>query len=376
VEYADVQAELATAFRSSAQAPLEVLTSVLERHQTDQEIYAKLVASLINVSVAEETARVIFHRMLKHHQKLVRELGRPVDFRVSVMDFTVQHPELIESPVVVEQETLTLSQRLAAMDELTGLFNRRFLDLSINKELTRARRYGLSFSVLFIDLDDFKSINDSYGHDVGDRVLATLGRSITTLLRSEDFAGRYGGEEFVVLLPQTDSAGAVRFADRLQDQLTKLDFGHSFVTSFSGGVATYPDAGETVSELLRHADAALYKAKLSGKQTTRVFTVEKRRGKRHPIQVRAACQSEELDVGEVEVQDVSRTGLAARAHRLLAPGARVRFRFSVTDESGGFEIVARVVWSRKMNEDAYQFGGAWTSEDSELIETLVTGGSR
>jgi diguanylate cyclase (GGDEF)-like protein len=375
VDYADVQAELFRGLREDDRQPLDVIGTVLERHQSDPAIYAKLIASFVNVVVPEDTARVLFHRVLKHHQSLVHLLGRPVDIRVSMMDFTVQHPELVRTPVIVDQETFTLSQRMAALDELTGLYNRRFLELSINKELNRARRYSQEFSLVFMDLDDFKQINDTQGHDTGDRVLASVGSAISRLLRREDLAGRYGGEEFVVLLPQTDATGAQRFAQRLQESVRSITVTVDRVVSFSGGIATYPEAGDTTAELLHNADTALYRAKLAGKKQTHLFSVEKRRGKRHSIQIRAAAEADEFDMGEVVVQDVSRTGLAAQAPRLLAPGARVRFRFVVEEqaaEEATLEIVARVVWSRKMDTDHYQFGGAWQSVDESLIQALVT----
>ena len=374
VDYTDVQSELFRLLEQEGRSSLDAIGTMLERHQSDRSIYARLIASLVNVVVPDETARVLFHRILKHHQGLVRLVGRNVDIRVSVMDFALHHPELVEHPVVVDRIAFGLSQRLAAIDELTGLLNRRFLERSINKELNRARRYSQVFSLVFIDLDDFKQINDSHGHDVGDRVLSEVGQSISSLLRREDLAGRYGGEEFVVVLPQTESSGALRFAERLQEYVQRIVLPGDVHVSFSGGVATNPDAGESTGELLRNADTALYKAKLAGKKATRLFPVEKRRGKRHPIEVRAACEAGELDMGEVVVQDVSKTGLAARAQRLLAPGARLRFRFPLEECNDGSacEVSARVVWSRKTNSDEYQFGGVWQGADESLIETLVT----
>lgn len=158
-------------------------------------------------------------------------------------------------------------QRMATRDELTGLPNRRSLMEKLESELERLRRYGHAPSVLLMDLDHFKSVNDRHGHAAGDTVLQFAAKVMDGVLREIDTVGRFGGEEFAVVLPATDGARAVQAADRIRVALSALeiDVGDATVSiTISIGVATAM-ADEGSKELLARADAALYKAKQDGR---------------------------------------------------------------------------------------------------------------
>jgi diguanylate cyclase (GGDEF)-like protein/PAS domain S-box-containing protein len=154
-------------------------------------------------------------------------------------------------------------------DALTGLYNRRYLEESLEREVRRASRATQSLGVLMIDLDHFKSFNDTYGHDAGDAVLREIGMSLTKGIRSEDFVCRFGGEEFVVLLPTADLAASRARAERLRaktKELTILHQGRSMgMITISVGVAVFPEHGTSPKELMAAADAALYEAKRGGR---------------------------------------------------------------------------------------------------------------
>ncbi len=162
---------------------------------------------------------------------------------------------------------------LATIDPLTGCLNRRALVESLEQELDRARRYEFPVTVLMIDLDRFKAINDTRGHLVGDAVLRQLGELLRREARSVDLVARYGGEEFVIVLPNTGSPGGLTFAERLRARIA----GHDFATDLeplsltvSIGVATFPAVGgESVEALLAAADQALYRAKHEGRNLVR-----------------------------------------------------------------------------------------------------------
>ncbi|WP_440223454.1 diguanylate cyclase [Dokdonella sp. MW10] len=164
------------------------------------------------------------------------------------------------------QETLrTQSLR----DPLTGLFNRRYLEASLERELQRAMRRNLPMAVMMLDLDHFKRFNDLHGHDGGDALLSQFGALLQRLVRSEDVACRYGGEEFTVLLQETDAEQAMQRAARIVEAVRTLDVQHRRQSlgqvTVSIGVATYPQHGFTPEDLLRSADRALYAAKHQGR---------------------------------------------------------------------------------------------------------------
>lgn len=169
---------------------------------------------------------------------------------------------------------------LAQTDELTGLPNRRHFFEAAEKELDRIRRYGGECSLLLIDLDSFKCINDVFGHPVGDIVLREVSRHLASALRSTDTIGRIGGEEFALLLCDTDMRGAEHVAEKLRKDVASAGLAtHSGIPlplTISIGVATNNGNKETLSELLARADAALYSAKAAGKNT--IFVCNKPKG--------------------------------------------------------------------------------------------------
>jgi diguanylate cyclase (GGDEF)-like protein len=175
------------------------------------------------------------------------------------------------------------AQRLSLTDPLTGLWNYRYLKESIRREVERASRFGRMLSVLALDLDRFKEVNDTYGHAAGDAVLAEFARRIRAEVREVDLAFRQGGEEFVVLLPETDARGAATVAERLgaaiRDTPIRIEPspGSTVATarsrisvSVSIGIAVYPDHATTGQQVLDAADDALYAAKAAGRDTCRV----------------------------------------------------------------------------------------------------------
>ena len=158
---------------------------------------------------------------------------------------------------------------LSIRDALTGLFNRRHLQETLSLELPRAARSSTPLSLIILDLDNFKKFNDTFGHDAGDAVLRALGGAITRNLRQGDVAFRYGGEEFMVLLPQSSQTQAAAIAERVRTAIEalRLVYDGRSLGGFSAslGVATFPDCGETAEALILAADRALYSSKATGK---------------------------------------------------------------------------------------------------------------
>ena len=154
---------------------------------------------------------------------------------------------------------------LTIMDDCTALFNARHLNFVLDAEIYRSTRYGYQFSVIFFDLDHFKDVNDLHGHLVGSRLLWRIGDLLKSNLRLIDYAFRYGGDEFVVILPQTSKENALTVVRRLKDLLNSKVFFHSENLSIkvtaSFGIATFPIDGRTHREILRLADEAMYLVK-------------------------------------------------------------------------------------------------------------------
>ena len=173
------------------------------------------------------------------------------------------------TPFLYNSSLIRRLETLAAIDELTRVLNRRFGIKRLNEEFSRAQRFGTSFSVCMIDIDHFKNLNDTYGHQAGDEVLKNMSQILQADLRSSDFIIRYGGEEFVIVLPGASLVDAYAIIDRIRRKIetNKLQYGSYTINyTFSGGICSFPTKNiSEPNELIRNADEALYLAKKEGR---------------------------------------------------------------------------------------------------------------
>jgi diguanylate cyclase len=171
--------------------------------------------------------------------------------------------------VALNQARMKMSlEEMAAVDPLTNLLNRRALQEILNREYACAKRSVKPFSMVLIDLDRFKMLNDNYGHDIGDSFLLGISEIAKKTLRTSDWLSRWGGEEFLAILPDTDEKGALNIAERLREKIEEFSIQLNTLqikTSASIGIATYPRDGDTPEFLIKAADAALYEAKKTGR---------------------------------------------------------------------------------------------------------------
>jgi len=171
---------------------------------------------------------------------------------------------------VIESRILTAKLRESSLkDGMTGLYNRRFLEEFIDKFMKQAQRDGKTYSILMLDVDFFKSVNDTYGHDVGDQVIIAIGKVLRDNIRESDLAIRYGGEEFLVLLHNATKEGAYKVAQKIHHSFAALSFdvgnGETLKKTISIGIARYPQDADTIWKCIKYADTALYVAKTTGR---------------------------------------------------------------------------------------------------------------
>jgi diguanylate cyclase (GGDEF)-like protein len=178
---------------------------------------------------------------------------------------------ILEPPAIALDNALALqkAEALSVTDDLTRLYNSRYLNLVLRRESKRASRSGRPLSLLFLDLDGFKQVNDTHGHQAGSKALVEASVIVHRSARETDVSARFGGDEFAVILPDTGSEGAVSVAERIRDRISACQFlasdGLSIHLTASIGVATLPDVAASADELLRAADKAMYRVKDAGK---------------------------------------------------------------------------------------------------------------
>lgn len=169
----------------------------------------------------------------------------------------------------VYKRTIEL-EKISITDRLTGLYNRHKLDKVLENEFKRAKRFDISFSLILLDMDDFKLVNDSFGHQVGDKVLVELSKLLLKNIRSIDVVGRWGGEEFLIIATQTELQGALVLANLIKKEIEKYKFTQVGTKTASFGVSTYKK-GDSINKLISRTDLALYSSKEAGKNQVQAY---------------------------------------------------------------------------------------------------------
>jgi diguanylate cyclase (GGDEF)-like protein len=216
-----------------------------------------------------------YWRHILHRRKEISELlGRRISLKTAIVD-VLTSTNILRVPILVEFDEFKKLQVNAATDSLTGLYNRRLFDEYCDKELIRAKRYRHQLAIVILDLHKLKEVNDSHGHLEGDRILQLLATTLRKTLRASDFAFRIGGDEFALLLPQTDPEQALILCRRVRSQyeadLTPLHLNIGVTVDF--GVAVHPQDGDQKSELLSNADRRLYELKHATRNGGRVMPI-------------------------------------------------------------------------------------------------------
>lgn len=180
------------------------------------------------------------------------------------------------APVLANLRNLAVAELRAATDQLTGLPNTRAVQDTLRRLVAQAARMILPLAAVLFDLDHFKRINDRHGHPKGDEVLASVGATLQATLRDSDFVGRYGGEEFIMILPATGREAAVQVAERVREAIANIEVLDEENVTASFGVAVFPDDASDAVQLVRNADRALYRAKANGRNRVEVFSLDRR----------------------------------------------------------------------------------------------------
>ena len=224
---------------------------------------------LTNLALPEAEAGLHWRAIELHRADLERALHRDPGMAVAALDYFLHREHRFSDPAIIEGATLDALRRSAVRDSLTELFNREYFDLALAREIRRRGRHREGFSLLLLDLDNLKALNDRLGHSAGDAALQVLGAVIRGGVRSVDVACRYGGDEFAVLLPDTGPLGTALVGERLRSRVAArveqlAPAADPVPLTVSAGMASFPRDASTAAELVGVADRALYLVKRAG----------------------------------------------------------------------------------------------------------------
>ncbi len=218
--------------------------------------------SVAHVDLTEELALSYWDQVLERRKELSESQGKPVSLKTALIS-VMASADLLRMPILMEYAELKRLRINAATDALTGLYNRRLFDEQFARELNRAQRHAHPLALIMLDLHLFKEVNDRHGHIQGDRVLEAAARTLWRSIRASDYAFRIGGDEFALMLPQTDADDAHKLAQRVRAnyEAAVLPMKLEILPAMDFGVAVYPEDGDTKEVLIRVADERLYQMK-------------------------------------------------------------------------------------------------------------------
>jgi diguanylate cyclase (GGDEF)-like protein len=233
--------------------------------------FSDLLYAVTHQYFAPEVAKELWAEVMRHKYELSKALGRNAGIAVATLDYFSNITDYMRSATLIGEAHMGEIVGLSLRDGLTGLFNHTYFYQQIDLEVRRSMRYGTHTSLVLIDIDNFKAVNDTYGHREGDKILAAMGGTLLHLARDSDICCRYGGEEFAIILPLTDIHKAGAIANRMRRRLVeRLPEGRTVTVSI--GVASCEKMTLTYQDLVEKADAALYHAKRSGKNRVELAT--------------------------------------------------------------------------------------------------------
>jgi len=333
------------------------------KSEYNNQVYSLILYYLTYIKFPPQLAEHIWKEIVSHLFRLTKLLKRDVGIEIAMLDyfFNIKR-QYIYDPLVIDKRIFENIRKRILVDELTGLYNYRYYKMRIKEEVAKSKRKKESFSLVIFDIDDFKIYNDCYGHLEGDKVLKAIAETFKDNLRTSDVVIRYGGEEFVVILPETIKKDALFVAEKLRKEVEGLKFKKK--VTVSGGVATfYNDTFKDEVELFKIADGALYRAKYEGKNRICSYPRDRRMYKRIPItesmnvKIKVVSPTDLTQI-EKKVKDISRGGICLFIEgdtQDIVKGSYIEGEI-FKEKAIITKFTGQIMWKNKIDEDLYELG--------------------
>jgi diguanylate cyclase (GGDEF)-like protein len=338
-------------------------------------VYAELIFLLTRLRVDPTEARALWPLVTARRREMEARLGHRIDVRAALLNYFVHVERRLERPKVVEMDWAEWAAASALLDEVTGLPNQRFFREQLARDIERSHRDSSPLSLIVLDADDFKRINERFGHDVGTATLCDIARQLRRHAREEDLVVRYGGDEFVVLCPSTTKAEAGQLAEVLRRAVA------SCVVEVPGevtpvgitvsvGVATCPGDATDGTILFALADHAAYRAKDAGKNCVQLYGGSTRSYPRRRVALPGQIVPAGAPAIAIETVEIGEGGFAFRTEHDLATGTLVEA--VLTEPEGAVvRLAARVAWCRPHTDTGWEVAVRFVEQGGEDRDRLT-----
>ncbi|OGP82899.1 MAG: hypothetical protein A2Y95_01025 [Deltaproteobacteria bacterium RBG_13_65_10] len=348
--------------------------------QEGERVYSEALYALTHLHFLPDEAREHLARIREHCGTFSRALGRETNFRVALLDYFVQVNRQMQNPIVLEIRIFRTTEERAFMDELTQLNNYRAFKTHLRREVLRAERYRSPLSLIIFDIDDFKHYNDRHGHSSGNEALTQVATILRENSREVDIVCRYGGEEFTLILPETDRDGALEMAERIRKRVEDQTFPDGGaqpcgLLTISGGISSYGMDAATEAELMAMADQALYLAKGSGKNRVELANRERRAYVRVSAEFTGTYWVLSAENRPFVARNISESGILFSTDKPLSVGTMLKLHAPMPGEDKVIECAARVVRVEENDaEGRYEVGACFiglTPEQRRGLSLIV-----
>ncbi len=315
------------------------------------------------LELSPRLAEEYWREVLLIRRDMSKALKRDVDLIPAIYDFLAASENALLNPRLIEEKSYAKVILETTHDGLTTLFNRQYFKEVLNQTIAAAKRYDNDVSMLFIDIDDFKQINDTHGHSAGDEVIQLVAQVIQNSKRDSDVAARYGGEEFVLMMPHTEGIKGYVCAERIRKRVEEIEAGtpdNPIKVTVSIGLASFPQNCKNSAELINRADSALYLAKGAGKNTISMYKEEKRRYVRVKYQEEIKITNLGFDESPIYFatsKDICIGGILFENSEPLPIGSRIKVSVPIKDDPP-LLLIGTVVRVEAYEDDKYDIGMA------------------
>ena len=342
-------------------------------YKNGKNTYQSIIQILADIDLEPDEAKKCWFEIISHRDNISKALGKRTRLITAVSDYFHLYKKSLKQYKMIEINAYEKLIKESTHDNLTGLFNKAYFQNTLNKYLPLAKRNNTDLSVLFLDIDNFKEINDTFGHHSGDIILKKIAHILKQELRSSDIIARFGGDEFVILMPNTHKTDALLLSERLRTTImnkTIVIQDTNLQISVSGGVAGFPVDSQEAKKLLIMADSALYRSKGAGKNRISLFKEDNRRFLR--IKFNRSIKVKQLGFNRTHTlsgksKNIAIGGILFENKEPISIGTKIQVNIPIVKDSEPVLLIGTVVRVEALGPDKYDIGMILSFKEMEKI---------